>query len=296
MKKIILAILTFVLTACNSDDKDYDAMGTFEATEVIVSAEQNGRLINFDVEEGNNLNEGQPVGTIDTVQLYLRARQLGATRQSYASQRPDISKQTAATIQQLKKAEMERDRYAKLVKDNAANKKLLDDAENNVRVLRRQLEALRSSLDNSTGSLDKQMDAVEIERRQVLDQLEKCHIKSPINGTVLEKYAEAGEYATLGKPLFKIADINDMKLRVYISAEQMTELKIGSRVKVYADMGKDDRREYPGVVEWISDKAEFTPKTIQTRDERANLVYAVKIAVKNTDGLIKIGMYGDVRF
>lgn len=296
MKKIILAILPFVLTACNSDDKDYDAMGTFEATEVIVSAEQNGRLINFDVEEGNNLNEGQPVGTIDTVQLYLRARQLGATRQSYASQRPDISKQTAATIQQLKKAEMERDRYAKLVKDNAANKKLLDDAENNVRVLRRQLEALRSSLDNSTGSLDKQMDAVEIERRQVLDQLEKCHIKSPINGTVLEKYAEAGEYATLGKPLFKIADINDMKLRVYISAEQMTKLKIGSRVKVYADMGKDDRREYPGVVEWISDKAEFTPKTIQTRDERANLVYAVKIAVENTDGLIKIGMYGDVRF
>ena len=296
MKKIILAILPFVLTACNSDDNDYDAMGTFEATEVIVSAEQNGRLINFDVEEGNNLNEGQPVGTIDTVQLYLRARQLGATRQSYASQRPDISKQTAATIQQLKKAEMERDRYAKLVKDNAANKKLLDDAENNVRVLRRQLEALRSSLDNSTGSLDKQMDAVEIERRQVLDQLEKCHIKSPINGTVLEKYAEAGEYATLGKPLFKIADINDMKLRVYISAEQMTELKIGNSVKVYADMGKDDRREYPGVVEWISDKAEFTPKTIQTRDERANLVYAVKIAVKNTDGLIKIGMYGDVRF
>ena len=296
MKKIILEILPFVLTACNSDDKDYDAMGTFEATEVIVSAEQNGRLINFDVEEGNNLNEGQPVGTIDTVQLYLRARQLGATRQSYASQRPDISKQTAATIQQLKKAEMERDRYAKLVKDNAANKKLLDDAENNVRVLRRQLEALRSSLDNSTGSLDKQMDAVEIERRQVLDQLEKCHIKSPINGTVLEKYAEAGEYATLGKPLFKIADINDMKLRVYISAEQMTKLKIGSRVKVYADMGKDDRREYPGVVEWISDKAEFTPKTIQTRDERANLVYAVKIAVENTDGLIKIGMYGDVRF
>ena len=191
---------------------------------------------------------------------------------------------------------MERDRYAKLVKDNAANKKLLDDAENNVRVLRRQLEALRSSLDNSTGSLDKQMDAVEIERRQVLDQLEKCHIKSPINGTVLEKYAEAGEYATLGKPLFKIADINDMKLRVYISAEQMTELKIGNSVKVYADMGKDDRREYPGVVEWISDKAEFTPKTIQTRDERANLVYAVKIAVENTDGLIKIGMYGDVRF
>ena len=202
MKKIILAILPFVLTACNSDDKDYDAMGTFEATEVIVSAEQNGRLINFDVEEGNNLNEGQPVGTIDTVQLYLRARQLGATRQSYASQRPDISKQTAATIQQLKKAEMERDRYAKLVKDNAANKKLLDDAENNVRVLRRQLEALRSSLDNSTGSLDKQMDAVEIERRQVLDQLEKCHIKSPINGTVLEKYAEAMHACGVKKLIF----------------------------------------------------------------------------------------------
>ena len=296
MKNLIVLMAVIAFTACSGGGDEHDATGMFEATEVIVSAEQTGKLLYFDVDEGDVLVKGQQVGLVDTVQLQLRAMQLGATKEAYASQRPDIEKQIAATRQQLAKAELEVKRYSALVRDNAANRKQLDDAESSVRVLRRQLDAQLSQLNNTTGSLNRQMDAAEIQRRQVIDNLEKCRVKSPIGGTVLDKYAEAGEYATPGKPLFKIADVADMKLRAYVDAPQLTSLKVGQLVKVYADFGEDGNREYEGVIEWISDKAEFTPKTIQTRDERANLVYAVKIAVKNTDGLIKIGMYGEVGF
>lgn len=296
MKNLIVLMAVIAFTACSGGGDEHDATGMFEATEVIVSAEQTGKLLYFDVDEGDVLAKGQQVGLVDTVQLQLRAMQLGATKEAYASQRPDIEKQIAATRQQLAKAELEVKRYSALVRDNAANRKQLDDAESSVRVLRRQLDAQLSQLNNTTGSLNRQMDAAEIQRRQVIDNLEKCRVKSPIDGTVLDKYAEAGEYATPGKPLFKIADVADMKLRAYVDAPQLTSLKVGQPVKVYADFGEDGNREYKGVIEWISDKAEFTPKTIQTRDERANLVYAVKIAVKNTDGLIKIGMYGEVVF
>ncbi len=296
MKNVIVLMAVIAFAACSGGGDEHDATGMFEATEVIVSAEQTGKLLYFDVDEGDVLAKGQQVGLVDTVQLQLRAMQLGATKEAYASQRPDIEKQIAATRQQLAKAELEVKRYSALVRDNAANRKQLDDAESSVRVLRRQLDAQLSQLNNTTGSLNRQMDAAEIQRRQVIDNLEKCRVKSPIGGTVLDKYAEAGEYATLGKPLFKIADVADMKLRAYVDAPQLTSLKVGQPVKVYADFGEDGNREYKGVIEWISDKAEFTPKTIQTRDERANLVYAVKIAVKNTYGLIKIGMYGEVDF
>ena len=296
MKNLIVLMAVIAFTACSGGGDEHDATGMFEATEVIVSAEQTGKLLYFDVDEGDVLAKGQQVGLVDTVQLQLRAMQLGAMKEAYASQRPDIEKQIAATRQQLAKAELEVKRYSALVRDNAANRKQLDDAESSVRVWRRQLDAQLSQLNNTTGSLNRQMDAAEIQRRQVIDNLEKCRVKSPIGGTVLDKYAEAGEYATPGKPLFKIADVADMKLRAYVDAPQLTSLKVGQPVKVYADFGEDGNREYKGVIEWISDKAEFTPKTIQTRDERANLVYAVKIAVKNTDGLIKIGMYGEVDF
>lgn len=296
MRNILFILSSAVIMSCSSGDGDYDATGMFESTEIIVSAEQSGRLLYFDVTEGGRIGEGDQVGLIDTVQLQLRAQQLGATKESYARQRPDITKQIAVTRQELAKAEMEQRRYETLVKDNAANRKQLDDAVSNVRVLRRKLDAQLSSLGNSTGSLNSQMTAAEIQRRQVIDQLRKCHITSPITGTVLDKYAEPGEYATVGKPLFKIADVSNMELRAYVTAVRLNSIKTGQHVRVYADDGEDGRREYPGVITWIADKAEFTPKTIQTRDERANLVYAVKISVKNKDGLIKIGMYGDVRF
>ena len=293
MKKFFV-ILAVILTACSGNQKDFDATGTFEATEITVSAEQNGRLLSFNLTEGMTLNALQQVGLIDTVQLALQAKALGATKESIANQRPDLTKQIAATRQQLVKAEMEQQRFENLVKNNAANQKQLDDAVSAVDVLKRQLEAQISALSNTTQSLNSQMNATDIQRLQVLDQLQKCHISAPINGIVLNKYTEQGEFVTIGKPLFKMADIENMYLRAYITSSQLARVKIGQDVKVFADFGGGDRKEYQGVVTWISEQSEFTPKTILTNGERADLVYAVKIAVKN-DGIIKIGMYGEVR-
>lgn len=284
---------TLALASCGSTDREYDATGTFEATEVTVSAEQNGTLLSFNVNEGDTIAAGRQVGLIDTVQLYLKARQIGATRLVYAAQRPDTQAQVAATRQQLKKARDEMNRFAALVKDGAANRKTLDDARSQVQVLERQLEAQLSQLGTSTNSLNAQMSTADVQKLQVADQLRKCHISSPISGTVLEKYAEQGEFATTGKPLFKVADMRNVYLRAYVTSLQLKNVRIGQQVKVYADYGDGEKREYRGRITWISSKSEFTPKTILTDDERADLVYAVKIAVKN-DGYIKIGMYGEV--
>lgn len=293
MRIRVIMLSALALTACAGDDKDFDATGMFEATEVTVSAEQNGRLFALDIDEGDKVEADKQVGLIDTVQLYLKALQIGATCEVYASQRPNIAKQMAATRQLLANARQERNRFASLVKDGAANRKQLDDADNAVKVYERQLAAQQSSLGNSARSLDKQISAADIQRWQVIDQLGKCHVKSPITGTVLEKYAETGEYATVGRPLFKVADIGNMYLRAYITTAQLSKVKIGQKVTVIADYG-NSRKEYQGTVTWISPRSEFTPKTILTDDERADLVYAVKIAIKN-DGYVKIGMYGKVK-
>ncbi len=295
IKLMSVAALLAMLFACGKGEKPYDATGTFEATEVTVSAEQNGNLLRFAVEEGDSLVAGCQVGVIDTVQLYLKALRIGALKSVYAAQRPDVGKQVAATRQQLAKAQQEQARFETLVADGAANSKLLDDARSQVAVLRRQLAAQMSTLSTSTHSLNAQMSTVDIERQQVADQLRKCHIVSPVSGLVLEKYAEQGEYAVIGKPLFKVADINKMYLRAYVTSSQLASVRIGQSVKVFADYGDGVRKEYKGTVVWISSKAEFTPKTILADDERADLVYAVKVAVLN-DGLIKIGMYGEVKF
>jgi putative ABC transport system, lipoprotein len=296
MKKIMIctAALTLLVSSCGSSDKEFDATGIFEATEVTVSAEATGRLMTFDVTEGSRVNADRQVGLIDTVQLQLKAEQVGATRESFANQRPNVQAQVAATRQQLVKAQLERTRTAALLKDGAATRKQMDDADNAVRVLKSQLEAQVSMLNNSTRSLNSQMSGADIQRYQVLDQLKKCHITSPITGMVLEKYAERGEFAVIGKPLFKVADVDQMYLRAYITSAQLAKVKVGQRVKVFSDYGTDTRKSYDGTVTWISSRAEFTPKTILTDDERADLVYAVKIAVKN-DGYIKIGMYGELK-
>lgn len=280
------------LGACGADS-DYDATGTFEATEIIVSAEANGRLVDFDLEEGSLLRQGEIVGMVDTVQLYLKKLQLQATMKSVDSQRPDISKQIAATKAQIATALRERDRVSRLLEAEAANKKQLDDWDSQLEVLNRQLDAQLSSLTNSTSSLSEQSSSVAIQILQVDDQLEKCRVVSPIDGTVLAKYTEQGEVTAVGKPLFKVADMEHIFLRAYITSRQLADVKLGQQVKVLADFGDDMRKEYAGTVTWIADKAEFTPKTILTDDERANQVYAVKIAVHN-DGIIKLGMYGGV--
>lgn len=295
MKPLKSLPLLFLLAACSSGTPKYDATGTFEATDVIVSAEAAGKLLSLDIEEGTLLKAGQQVGIIDTVQLYLKKLQLEASVKSVEGQRPDILKQVATTQEQISQAKRERDRVANLLRVGAANQKQMDDAESLLGVLQKQLIAQNSTLRNSDQSLTWQSSSVGIQVAQMEDQLKKCHITSPITGTVLAKYAEAGELANPGTPLFKVADMEQIYLRAYITSEQLSGVKLGQPVTVYSDYGNDVRKEYPGVITWISDSSEFTPKTILTKDERANLVYAVKVAVKN-DGMLKIGMYGGVDF
>ncbi|SHE30053.1 HlyD family secretion protein [Bacteroides faecichinchillae] len=291
----VWGVALLLVSACGNRLPDYDATGTFEATEVIVSAEASGKILQLKVEEGTRLKVGEEVGLVDTVQLYLKKLQLEASMKSVESQRPDLAKQIAATKQQIATAQREKRRVESLLAAGAANQKQLDDWEAQVALLERQLVAQESSLRNSTNSLTEQGNSVAIQIAQVDDQLNKCHILSPIDGTVLAKYAEAGELATVGKPLFKVGELDRMYLRAYITSEQLSSVKLGDEVRVYADYGNSERKEYSGVVTWISDRSEFTPKTILTQNERANLVYAVKIAVKN-DGLLKIGMYGGITF
>ena len=285
-----LCSLLALFSACGNGAPKQDATGTFETTEVLVSAEASGRLLYFDIEEGMLLKAGEEVGVVDTVQLYLKKLQLEASIKSVEEQRPDILKQVAATKEQISAAQRERNRVANLLKVGAANQKQLDDAEDQLEVLRKQLVAQNSTLSNSHQSLTWQSSSVGIQVAQVEDQLKKCHITSPITGTVLAKYAEAGELTAMGTPLFKVADTEQMYLRAYITSEQLSQVKLGQKVTVFSDYGTDEHKQYPGVVTWISDTSEFTPKTILTKNERANLVYAVKIAVHN-DGLLKIGMY-----
>ena len=293
--RIIIATAALLLTACGTKEKEYDATGTFEATETIISAEQSGTLLSFDINEGDEITRGLEIGLIDTTQTWLRIQQLRATKDVYQSQKPDMAKQIAATRQQLAKAQTEQQRYEELVADGAAPAKLLDDARSQVEVLRRQLDAQISTLNTSTQSLDRQMAATEVQVTQLLDQLSKCHIKAAVSGTVLEKYVERGEFVSAGKPLLKVAETKTMFLRAYLTSAQLQSVKTGQKVKVFADYGGGERKEYQGTITWISSRSEFTPKTILTDDERADLVYAVKVAIEN-DGYAKIGMYGEVKF
>lgn len=295
--KVLFVGLSIVLlaTSCGKSKDDADASGTFEATEVIVSAQGSGQILSFNVEEGQTLTANQQVGSIDSTQVYLRLKQLQASGKAIQSRRPDIKKQIAAIEQQITTAKTERKRAENLVKANAGNQKVLDDVNAQIAVLEKQLDAQKTILESSNQGITDESEGLNYQVKQLQDQLEKCKITSPIDGTVLLKYAEMGEIAAPGKALFKIADTNNMILRAYITADQLTQIKVGQTLKIKTDSGKDGSKEYSGTIAWVSSKAEFTPKTIQTRDERANLVYAVKINVKN-DGLIKIGMYGDVRF
>ena len=284
-----------VLASCGNNEMEFDATGTFEATEVTVAAEQSGALMHFDINEGDELALGKEVGLVDTTQIWLKIQQAGATKAVYQSQKPDREAQIAAIRQQLAKAKQDQQRYKELVADGAAPSKMLDDATNQVQVLQKQLDAQISSLNTNTNALNKQMEATDVQVDQLRDQLRKCHISTPIAGTVLEKYVEKGEFVATGKPLFKMADTKNMFIRAYVTSAQLKDIKVGQQAKVFADYGDGQKKEYEGTVSWISSKSEFTPKTILTDDERADLVYALKVAIKN-DGYVKIGMYGEVKF
>lgn len=295
MKRIVyIAALAMLIVSCGKQT-EFDAQGTFEATEIVVSSEATGKILYFEAEEGNLVEAGQLVGAIDSLQLHLQRKQLMAQQSALLNSRPDVKKQVSSLREQIAKQKSELRRVENMLRDGAATQKQHDDISAHIRVLEGQLEATLSTLGKNTASINDNSAALEAQIAALDDRIAKCQIVAPSNGTVLVKYAEAGELATVGKPLMKIANLEKIYLRAYITADQLTNLQLGQAVTVFSDQGKEDRRSYEGKITWIADKAEFTPKTIQTRDERANLVYAIKIAVKN-DGLIKQGMYGEVKF
>ena len=324
MKRItIMAGVLLLLVACGNKEKEYDATGTFEATKVTVSAKSTGELQRFDVTEGQEIDQNVVVGTIDAYQLKLQRqqlentkeqlkankKQLNATRGATNSKQLDLEKQVASIRQQIANAQRERQRYNELVNDGAVPRKQLDDINYQIKVLEKQLAATQEQIRSNNASLkeqsqgitaqmegiDAQQLTVESQKAQLDDQIANSDIKAPITGSVLEKYVERGEYVTVGKPLFKMADTQNMFIRAYVTSAQLKDIKVGQQVKVFADYGNGQKKSYDGTVTWISSRSEFTPKTILTDDERADLVYAVKIAFKN-DGYVKIGMYGEVKF
>ena len=298
MKSIYYIITLFsiiFLGACSSLNGNFDATGSFEAIEIIVSSEANGKILQLDIEEGQTLEKGEEAGLIDSTQLYLQKMSLLANAQGVRIQRPNIDTQTAAIQEQIQTYEREKERTKKLIAANAANQKQLDDINAQIDILQKQLSAQTSSLQKSSANISAQSSALEIQVAQLEDLIEKCKVISPISGTVINKYAEAGELANMGTPLFKIADLQNMSLRAYITGDQLSKVKLNDKVTVLVDAGDVKMNEYEGTVSWISDKSEFTPKTIQTKNERANLVYAIKISVKN-EGYLKIGMYGEMKF
>lgn len=296
MKRTAAVIITIIfLNACSEKKNAYDASGTFEAVETIVSAEATGVIKELKIREGDSLTAGQVIGYIDTTQLYLKKKQLLAQSKAVLSKRPDIHSQLAAFREELKHAEHEQQRISNLVKADAATPKQLDDANAEITIIKKEIEAKQTSLGITSSSITEEAIPYNVQMEQLNDQLAKSRIVNEVNGTVLTKYVEVNEMASLGKPLYKIADLSTIILRAYITGDQFAKVKLGQTIKVMVDDGKGKYNEYNGNVEWISNKAEFTPKTIQTKDERANLVYAIKIKVKN-NGYLKIGMYGEIKF
>lgn len=292
--KILLAGL-ITLGACSNGDNQFDATGNFEAEEVIVSAEALGKILQFNVEEGQTLKAHEIVGYVDTLQLYLKKKQLESSVNAVLASQPNASTQLATIQEQLITAKKERDRFERLLKADAATQKQVDDINAQIALLEKQYNALQSTLNTTNQSLQSEVIPIKIQIEQIEDMIHKSVITNPIAGTVLVKYAEQDEVTGPGKGLYKIADLSTIILRAYISGNQLSSVKLGQKVEVMVDDIDEAFKKYEGETVWISDKAEFTPKTIQTKEERANLVYAIKIKVKN-DGFLKIGMYGEVKF
>ena len=292
--KRIAYIAILMLTASCGKQTTFDAQGTFEATEIVVSSEATGKILHFEAEEGTLVEAGQQVGAMDSLQLHLQRKQLIAQQSALLNSRPDIKKQVSSLREQIAKQKSELQRVENMLRDGAATQKQHDDINAHILVLEGQLEATLSTLGKNTASINDNSASLEAQIAALDDRIAKCHIIAPTNGTVLVKYAEAGELATVGKPLMKIANLEKIYLRAYFTSDQLANIRLGDTVKVIADFGGDEQHEYEGRIAWISSESEFTPKNIQTKDSRANLVYAVKIAVKN-DGRLKIGLAGEVR-
>ena len=287
----ILAI--FSLPACQENGNSADAYGNFEAQEVIVSAEGNGELLRLEVEEGQSLQAGQPIGLIDTTQLHLKRQQIQASIQAITSKTQEVQPQVDVLLEQKQNLKREEKRFQALVADNAATPKQLDDIQGQIEVVDKQIAATLSQNKTLNRGILAEIAPLQAQIEVIDDQIRRCYINNPIDGTVLLKLAEPHEMAAMGKPLYTIAKMDELELRAYIGGAQLTQIKLGQKVAVLIDQDQDSNQSLSGTVSWISDKAEFTPKTIQTKEERVNLVYAFKVKVKN-DGSLKIGMPGEV--
>ena len=299
MKKQIFYVATaaalLALGSCTDRSREFDACGQIEATEVVVSAEANGRIIALQVTEGDKLTAGEVVGVIDSVQTYLPKEELVRKRSNTQTKWVDIDRQLASQYAQLNKLKSDRERYQALEAKDAATRKQVDDLVSQIAVTEREIAAQRQNYERNNAGIREELALYDVQIAEKDDQLSKCRIVAPIDGTVLTKFAEAGELVTSGKSLFKLADLKQVYVRAYLTTAQLAEVKLGDTVQVTIEDGTDKPRTYEGRLVWIADEAEFTPKNIQTKDERADLVYAAKIALDN-DGYLKLGMYAYVRF
>ena len=288
MKKTAILLTAIILISCNKNSEKADAYGNFEATEITVSSESNGKIEFLNVEEGEQLKKGSLVGLIDTLQLHYNREQLKASIETVQSKSASVLSQINVLNEQLKTAKIEQTRIQNMYAENAATKRQIDEIDGKVKVIEKQI----SSVQSQNAPILNEIKSIKVQIEKLDDQIKKSKITNPVDGTVLTKYAEPSEITAFGKPLYKIANLNEMELRVYVTETQLVQIKIGQKVTVAID-AYNDTKKYEGNITWISAQAEFTPKVIQTKEERANLVYAVKVAVKN-DGSLKIGMPAEV--
>lgn len=284
MKQLFTFLILINLVACNKNNDKADGYGNFEATEVTISAEASGKIEYLNLEEGAIVAPNTQVGLIDTIQLYLSKQQLIASKNTIASKSENVLSQTAVLNEQLKTTLIEQKRIQNMFAENAATKRQVDEINGKVNVLNEQIKSIKTQ----EAPISNEQKSIDVQIEKINDQIQKCKITSPFQGTVLAKYSEENEITNFGKPLYKLADLTTMTLRVYISEKQLNQIKVGQKVTVKIDT-QEDMKSYPGTISWIASSAEFTPKIIQTKEERANLVYAVKVNVKN-DGSLKIGM------
>lgn len=292
MKTQIITIIGLLLiVSCSDRSEKADAYGNFEAHEILVSAETQGKLIKLDIEEGDQLKAGEIVGWIDTSTFAVKRQQLIAQKKAKATKLDNIESQVAVHKEKIETYKTEKERIEKLLEQEAATDKQYDDITGRLRIAKKQLQSVRTQKQ----SVYRELDVVDAQIKELNENMEKCRIENPEKGTVLEKYHEEGEFAMPGRTIYKLADLSKMDLRVYVSGAQLPDIEIGQEVDVFIDKNKEENQQLKGKITWISSKAEFTPKIIQTKEERVDLVYAVKIRVKN-DGRLKIGMPGEVRF
>ncbi len=288
-RNLLIMLLAAILFSCNSKDEKSDAFGNFEADPVIVSSESSGKIVQLNVEKGQKIEMGYLAALIDTVQMDLKLKQINAQKDAVVAKRQSIQSQIAVFEEQIKNLKVNEDRIKNMLKDNAATQKQLDDITGQIDVIEKQIESTKTQFT----SVNKELEVLNAQKASTEDMLDRCAVLSPVNGTILETYVEQGELATPGKPLFKIANLDELTLKVYVSGGQLPNVKIGKQVNVIIDKSEKENQTLPGKVTWISSEAEFTPKIIQTKEERVKLVYAVKVAVKN-DGTLKIGMPGEI--